>query len=118
MLPCLADNSLHTAIDLLRWRAAVIHCELNKQEVGFVLQYVMLEPEYPKIGSGPSDRCVDLTDFGGWELLAQPVERLGPPAILGRDASAQVSDAHIRSRFQFGKNVRQAVTLVTFDGWD
>src|SRR6266853_336787 len=49
MPPGLADDSLHAAIDLLRWCSAVVHREFDKQQVGPALQNVMLEPKHTKV---------------------------------------------------------------------
>jgi len=48
------------------------------------------------------------------EALAKPVKGLRPPAILGRDASTKVGDAHFRPGFQFRENIRQPISFPTF----
>src|SRR5712691_4583690 len=111
MPPGLADDSLHAAIDLLRWRSAVVYGEFDKQEVGLMLQNVMLETKHAKVRAGSTNGCVYLAHPGLGELLAKPVERLRPPAILCSDASAKVRDAHLRPGCQFQENIWQPTSF-------
>src|ERR1035441_5217091 len=86
MLPGFPDDPLHAANNLLWWRPAVVHGKLNEQKIWFVPQYIMLEPKHAQVRAGSTNGCIYLTHPGIRELLAKPVERLRPPAILGRDA--------------------------------
>src|ERR1035441_2940831 len=102
MPPGLPDDPLHATINLLRWRTAVVHRKLDEQEVGFVLQNIMLEPEHSQVGAGSTNGRVDLAYPGNGELLAKPGECLRPPAILRGDAAAQIGDTHFAARPEFG----------------
>jgi hypothetical protein len=59
---------------------------------------------------------VDLDHFGLGKLRLEPGQGLGPPAIRGGDAPAQVRDAHGAARFQLGEQIGQPVADSQFLG--
>src|SRR5664279_3394900 len=75
----------------------------------------MFKPEDAEVRSGAPNGGIDLLNFGGRELIAEPLERLGTPALLGRDAAAQVSDTHGLAGFKASKGVRETIAFVAFD---
>lgn len=40
-MPGLADDTLHALVDLVRGRAAIVHCELDEEQVWLVIQHVL-----------------------------------------------------------------------------
>ena len=62
--------------------------EFDEQEVGIMIQYIVLEPEHAQIRTGSANGGIDFGYVCGRELLAQPGQSLRSPAVLGSDAAA------------------------------
>ena len=115
--PGLAHDAFHATVDLLRGSAAVVDGKFHKDEVGVMGKDVLAATEHAKVGAGAADGGVDLGYSDVGKLFLEPPEGLGPPAVLGGDAAAEIGDAHVLSLLEFAKEIGQPLARVGFDGF-
>ena len=107
-LPGLANDALHGAVDLRRRGATVVDGELDQQQVGLVIEDVLLEPENAQVRSRAADGRIDLAHLGLGICLLEVGQAFGPPAFLGRDRPAEIADADLLAGGQFREEVGQS----------
>ena len=79
-------------------------------------EHVVPEPEDAKVRAGAADGRVDLAELGLRVSLLEPSRRLGPPAVGGGDAAAEVGHSQLPAGLCLGEEVRQTVTRPQFNG--
>ena len=106
-LPYLADDAFDRLADPVILRARIVDRELDEDEVRLVAEHVVREPEGAEIRAGPADRGVDAADRGFRIQLLQQFGGLDSPAVLFRDASAEVGDGDRLAGVELRRRRRQ-----------
>ena len=107
-LPGLADDAFHRADDALRVGAAVVHGELDEEEVRPFREDVLLHAEHAEVRAGAADRGVDLGEAGLRAGLPEMSEGLHAPAVLGGDRAAEITDLDLRAgRLGLAEEIRE-----------
>ena len=117
-LPGLAHDAFHRANDALRVSAAVIHRELDEEEVRPFREDVLLHTKDAEVRTGAADGRVDLREGRLRVGLLEMGEGLHPPAVLRGDRTAEVTDLHFGAgRLGLEEEIRQAAAGADFLGF-